>query len=484
MKKRILFLAVTIILISFPGSSLFAQKVDRSAPPKLPAISKLNLAPIQKFQLSNGVKVVLMEKHEVPLMQLNVMVRAGNVNDPENKVGLASLTLDMMDEGAAGKNSLELSDAIDFLGVRISTNSGVNYSQASLHSPLSKFNDALKILADIVLRPDFPAKELERKKKDRLTSLMQMHDQPIAIAGAAFNQIIFGKEHPYGRMTNETAIKGFTVDDLKNFYNKYFKASNAVIVAVGDIKKDVLKEELEKAFGKWQKGEVKDQKVADAPQVVNRVVYIIDKPGAAQSVISIGRIGTSRSTPDYFPITIMNTILGGSFSSRLNQNLREKNGYTYGARSGFAFRESAGSFSAVSSVQTEVTDKALTEFFNELNGISQPIPAEDISRGKNYVALGYPGNFQAVQEIAGELSEMVQFNLPESYFDDYVSNMLNVSGDEVQRVAKKYIVTDQMAIIVVGDRAKIEDGIKKLNLGEVLNLTVEDVLGKVPKLDN
>ena len=484
MKKRILLLSVSAVLLSFIGSSLFAQNVDRSAPPKLPAISKLNLAPIQKFQLSNGVKVVLMEKHEVPLMQLNILVRTGSVNDSENKVGLANLTLDMMDEGAAGKSSLELADAIDFLGARISTNAGLNYSQASLHSPLSKFDDALKILADIVLRPDFPAKELERKKKDRLTSLMQMHDQPTAIASAAFNQMVFGKEHPYGRMTGEAAIKGFTVDDLKNFYIKYFKANNAIIVAVGDIKKDALKELLEKAFGKWQKGEVKDQKIADAPQVANRIVYIIDKPGAAQSVISIGRIGVARSTTDYFPITIMNTILGGSFSSRLNQNLREKNGYTYGARSGFSFRESAGPFTASASVQTEVTDKALTEFFNELNGISRPIQAEDISRGKNYVALRYPGNFQAVQEIAGQLSEMVQFNLPESYFNDYVFNMLTVSGDAVHNVAKKYIVTDQMAIIVVGDRAKVEEGIKKLNLGEVKNLTIEDVLGKVPKLAN
>ncbi len=484
MKKRILFLAFTIVMVSFIGSSLYAQNADRSAPPKLPAISKLNLAPIQKFQLSNGVKVVLMEKHEVPLMQLNVLVKTGSVNDSENKVGLANLTLDMMDEGAAGKSSLELSDAIDFLGVRISTNAGLNYSQASLHSPLSKFNDALKILADLVLRPDFPAKELERKKKDRLTSLMQMHDQPTAIASVAFNQIVFGKEHPYGRMTSETAIKGFTVDDLKSFYTKYFKANNAIIIAVGDIKKDALKAALENAFGKWQKGEIKEQRVIDAPQVAKRIIYLIDKPGAAQSVISIGRIGVARSTADYFPIIIMNTILGGSFSSRLNQNLREKNGYTYGARSGFSFRESAGPFTAGASVQTEVTDKALTEFFNELNGILQPIPAEDITRGKNYVALSYPGNFQAVQEIAGQLSEMVQFNLPDSYFNDYVSNMLNVTGDAVQKTAKKYIVTDQIAIIVVGDKAKVEEGIKKLNLGEVINLTIDDVLGKVPKLDN
>lgn len=482
MKKRIL-LFVSFVVFSFFGFSLFAQDVDRSAPPKLPAISKMNLAPIQKFQLSNGLKVVLMEKHEVPLMQLNVLVRTGSVNDLENKIGLANLTLDMMDEGAAGKTSLELADAIDFLGARISTNAGLNYSQASLHIPLSKFDDALKILADIVLHPDFPVKELERKKKDRLTSLMQLHDQPTAIASAAFNQIVFGKTHPYGRMAGESAIKNFSVEDLKNFYEKFFKANNSIIIAVGDIKKDELKAKLEKAFGKWKKGEIKEEKVADVPQVSKRVVYLIDKPGAAQSVITIGRIGAARSTSDYFPITIMNTILGGSFSSRLNQNLREKNGYTYGARSGFSFRESAGPFTASASVQTEVTDKALTEFFNELNGISHPIPEEDLSRGKNYVALSYPGNFQAVQEIAGQISEMMQFNLPENYFNDFIFNMLNVSGDAVQKAAKKYIVTDQMAIVVVGDRAKVEEGIKKLNLGEIHNLSITDVLGAVPKLD-
>ena len=222
MKTKFLFLTLSALVISFSGSSLFAQAVDRSAPPKLPAISKMNLAPIQKFQLSNGVKVVLMEKHEVPLMQMNILVKTGSVNDPQNKVGLASLTLDMMDEGAAGKSSLELSDAIDFLGARISTGAGLNYSQASLHSPLSKFDDALKIMADIVLRPDFPGKELDRKKKDRLTSLMQMHDQPTAIASVAFSQIVFGKDHPYGRMATEEAIKSFTTDDLKNFYKKYY----------------------------------------------------------------------------------------------------------------------------------------------------------------------------------------------------------------------------------------------------------------------
>ena len=482
--KKIFFIAINLIIISAFCLSVYAQTPDRTKPPQLPAPQKLNLPSIQQFKLSNGLRVVLMEKHEVPLIQLDLIVKMGSVNDPENKVGLATLTMDMLDEGAAGKSSLELADAIDFLGARISTGVSAHSAGVYLHTPLSKFDDALRIMSDIVLRPDLPQKELDRKKKERLTSLMQTHDQPTAIASAAFNKILFGKDHPYGRMSDENTIKSFSVSDLKNFYKKYFTAGNAYIVAVGDIKKDDLKNKLESVFGKWQKSEVKEEKIKEPVQVGNRVVYLIDKPGAAQSVISIGRIGAARLTSDHNSIIVMNTLLGGSFTSRLNQNLREKNGYTYGASSRFAFRPVPGSFVASSSVQTEVTDKALKEFFNEFNGIREPLTEDDLNRAKNLVALSFPENFQSVAIIASQLEEMVEYNLPENYFSDFVSKILSLNGNEVNDAAKKYVVPDQMIVVVVGDRAKVEEGIKKLNLGEVKNLTIEDVLGKVPKLDN
>ncbi|MCX6169655.1 MAG: pitrilysin family protein [Ignavibacteriales bacterium] len=481
--KKIFLLSINLIIISAFCFSLYAQTPDRTKPPQLPAPKKLNLPAIQQFTLSNGLKVVLMEKHEVPLIQLNVTVKAGSVNDPENKIGLAWLTFNMLADGAAGKTSLELSDAIDFLGARISANASFHSGTVSLHSPLSKFDDALKIMSDIVLRPDFPQKELDRKKKDRLTLLMQAHDQPTAIASAAFNQILFGKEHPYGRITSEKEIRSYSTDDLKNFYKKYFVANNAVVIAVGDIKKEDLKKKLESAFGKWQKGSVKETKVKEPTQIANRIVYLIDKPGAAQSVINIGRIGAARLTNDYNSIVVMNTLLGGSFTSRLNQNLREKNGYTYGANSRFFFRPVPGSFIATSSVQTAVTDKALTEFFNELNGIREPLTDPDLNRAKNLVALSYPGNFQSVSEIAGQLEEKVLYNLPENYFGEFISKILSLTGKDVNDAAVKYIVPDQMIVVVVGDKAKIEDGIKKLNLGEIKNLSIDDVLGEVPKLD-
>ncbi len=479
MKKiNLLISGLMILVLSF---SVFAQSLDRTKPPQLPAPQKLNLPAIEHFTLSNGLKVVLMEKHQVPLMQLDLIIKMGSVNDPADKVGLANLTMDMLDEGAAGKTSLQLADEIDFLGARISTSAGIHTSGIYLHSPLSKFDDALKIMDDIVLKPDFPQKELDRKKKDRITSLMQAHDQPTAIASVAFNKILFGKDHPYGRMTDEKTIKSFTEGALKDFYNKYFVSNNAYIVAVGDIKKEELKKKLELAFGKWQKGSVKEEKVSEPVQVKERTVYLIDKPGAAQSVISIGRIGAARLSPDYDPIVVMNTLLGGSFTSRLNQNLREKHGYTYGASSRFLFRHVPGSFIASSSVQTEVTDKALAEFFNELNGIRVPLTNDDLNRAKNLVALSYPDNFQSVAEIASQLEEMTEFNLPENYFGSYVSKILTLNGSEVNAAAKKYIVPEQMIVVVVGDRSKVEEGIKKLNLGELKNLSIEDVLGKVPE---
>ncbi|PKL83227.1 MAG: hypothetical protein CVV24_06130 [Ignavibacteriae bacterium HGW-Ignavibacteriae-3] len=483
MKKKNLFLITITVSFAF-CFSVSAQSPDRTKLPKLPPPQKLNLPAIQQFTLSNGLKVVFMEKHEVPLMQLNLIVKMGSVNDPSGGVGLANLTMDMLDEGAAGKSSLELADEIEFLGARISASAGIHSSGVSLFTPLSKFDAALKIMSDIALKPDFPLTELDRKKKDRLTSLMQMHDQPTAIADAAFNSILFGKEHPYGRMSDENTIKGFTVDALKNFYKKYFVSNNAYVIAVGDISKDDLKKKLESAFGKWQKGVVKEDKVRDPVQVTSRIVYLIDRPGSSQSVIYIGRIGAARLTDDHDNIVVMNTILGGSFSSRLNLNLREKNGYTYGASSRFNFRPVPGSFIASSSVKTDVTDKSLEEFFKELNGIREPLSDEDIDKAKNYVALGFPNNFQSVAVIAAQLAEMVEFNLPENYFSNYISKILNLNAAEVNSAAIKYIVPDQMIVVVVGDKAKIEDGIKKLNLGELKNMTIEDVLGKVPVLEN
>jgi zinc protease len=447
------------------------------APLKLPAPTH--------FELGNGLKVVLMENHKVPLVEIEMMAKGGSALDPAGKTGLATMTAEMMEEGAGARSSLEYADAVDFLGASVSAYASMHSSGVSLFTPLSKLDSAMVLFADMVLKPAFPAQELERLRNERLTSLAQSHDQPRAIASAAFVEALYGKTHPYGKTSigDEGSIRGITIDDVRSFHARIYSPKNATVIVVGDIGTDAARATLEKYFGSWSGGSVELPAVADAPQVASREIILVDKPGAAQSEIRIGRIGASRMTPDYFPLLVMNTILGGSFSSRLNQNLRERNGYTYGAGSGFEFRLSAGPFRAAAAVQTDVTDKALVEFMKELDAIGEPVTDEELSRAKNYLALLYPNNFETISDAAGQLAELVAYGLPDETFNTYVGNVLAVTKDDVSRVAKKYIDTENMAIVVVGDAQKIEAGIAALKLGTLRNMTIDELLGPAPKAE-
>jgi len=478
---RVSFLAFVLLINAVFVS---AQSPDRTKPPVLGPTPSLKVNTLQKFTLTNGLQVVVYEKKEVPIIQLNLVIKAGSVNETSDKLGLSGMTANMMDEGAAGKSSLELSDEVDFLGADIGATGGLHNSAVTLRSTVSKFDSALKLFSDILLRPDFPVNELERLKKQYITSLFQGFDQPRVIAAAATSLLVYGKEHQYGRTTvgNENTINSLTVDDLKNFYSMYYRPNNAFLVVVGDVNAKEIIVKLESALAGWQKGEVLSVSISKPKQVDGRTIYLIDKPEAAQSVIRICRIGVDRKSDDYFPILVMNTILGGSFTSRLNSNLREKNGYAYGANSGFSMRPLPGPFIAASDVQTDKTDKALQEFMKELTAIAKPVADEELTKAKNFVALGYPDNFSSVGSIAYQIGEMIDYNLPESYFNDYIGKILAVTKDDVRRVAKKYIDTDDLVIIVVGDKTKVEKGLKESKIGKMINLTPTDVLGPMPKL--
>jgi predicted Zn-dependent peptidase len=402
--------------------------------------------------------------------------------DPAGKSGLASLTAAMLDEGAGSRNALQLADAIDFLGAIISAGAGWHNSAVTMNTPLSKLDSALALMADVALRPTFPAEELERQRKERLTTLVQWHDQPRAIASVIFNQTLYGAKHPYGLPTigDEKTLRGFRVEDLKNFHSTHFRSNNATLIAIGDVTAKNILPKLEAAFGKWEAGKISTATWPGVSQLQKRQIWLVDKPGAAQSEIRLGRIGVPRLTEDYDALVVMNTILGGSFTSRLNQNLREKHGYSYGARSAFDFRPLPGPFVAAAGVQTSKTDSALFEFMKELNAIIQPVADSELHRAKNYVALSFPQDFQSLTQIAGQLEELVTYNLPDDYFNNFIQRILAVTKDDVLRVSRKYLDPEKMAIIVVGDRKAIEKGVRGLNLGPVQVMTVEQVLGKIP----
>jgi predicted Zn-dependent peptidase len=254
-------------------------------------------------------------------------------------------------------------------------------------------------------------------------------------------------------------------------------------VVVGDFVPEKVLPLLETHFGSWRSpAAAAGAPVAAAEAPARREVWIVDKPGAPQTQIRIGTIGVARSTPDYFPLVVMNTILGGSFTSRLNSNLREQHGYTYGATSVFDMRAAPGPFAAAAGVQTDKTAEALKEFFNELNAIRRPVPADELSRAKNYIALRFPSGFESTTDMSRRLEDAVVYRLPDDYFSKYVSNIEAVTAADVQRVATKYIQPDRLAVVVVGDRKVIEPGIRALNLGEIKPLGIDDVFGPAPSL--
>jgi predicted Zn-dependent peptidase len=465
------------------GVTVFAQQTpDRSHPPAPGPPPSLQLPPVQKQQLANGLPVRIVELHEVPVAQVNLLVTSGSADDPPRRYGLASMTAAMLEEGAGSRSALQIADAVDFLGADLTAASGFDSSVVRLHVPVARLADALPIMADVSLRPTLPADELERLRQQRLTSILQARDDPPAVAAAALARVLYGSSHRYGTPTfgSAEAIKTFAPDDLKSFYAAAYRPDNAAIIVVGDTTAEKVMPQLESAFGSWKAPSAAkaSQALPPAQQPAARQLYLIDIPGAPQSQIRIGGIGVPRSTPDYFPLVVLNTVLGGSFASRLNNNLREEHGYAYGAGSGFDMRLGPGPFAASAGVQTDKTAEALTEFFNELNGILKPVPADELARAKNYVTLRFPGTFETTGDMSRRLEDMILYHLPDDYFSNYVQNIQAVSAADVQRVAAKYILPSRFAVVIAGDLKTIEPKVRALNLGPIKVMTVDDVFGR------
>jgi zinc protease len=455
------------------------QAPDRTHPPAVGPAPSLKLPPIDKRTLSNGLPVWVVTTHKVPVMQLELVVRAGSGADPVQKFGLASLTADMLDEGAGSRSALEIADAIDYLGADLGTGSSSDALTVDLHVPVARLGDALPIMADVVMHPTFPQKELDRIREERLTSLLQAQDDPEQLIEYAFPRLVFGVTHRYGTASVGTAasLKGFTVDDLKRFHAAQYRPSNALLVVTGDAATDAVLPPLERAFGSWR-GErgAPPPPPAKAPQLTTRRVVLIDKPGAAQSQIRLGWVGVPRSTPDYFALRVLNTILGGSFTSRLNMNLREQHGYAYGAGSVFDMRRGAGPFYAAAGVQTDKTADALKEFFNELRRIHDPIPEDEVRKAENYLAMSLPRNFETTRAMASSFSQLFVFDLPQDFYQTYNERVHAVTPADLKRAADTYIQPDKFAVVVIGDLKAIEAGVRALNLGPVAVVKPEEIL--------
>lgn len=467
-------------LVAVLGGFVSAQQApDRSKAPAAGPAPELHLPAIDKRMLSNGLPVWIMGVHKVPTVHIELVVRAGTAADPRGRFGLASLTAAMLDEGAGSRSALEIADAVDFLGADLAASSTSDASFVDLHVPVARVGNALPIMADIVARPTFPETELKRLREERLASLLEAQDDPEQLVQFAFPRVVYGAAHRYGSpgMGTATSLKAIVPADLHAFHAAQYRPSNALVVVTGDVTAASIVPLLERTLGSWHGaagGTV--TRVPDAPQLTARHVYLVDKPGAAQSQIRIGWIGVPRSTPDYFALRVLNTVLGEAFTSRLNHNLREVHGYAYGANSRFDMRATAGPFYATAGVQTDKTVESLKEFFTELANIHQPVSAEELQKAKNYLALQLPRNFETERAAASALAQAFVYKLPADYYQTYGSRVAAVTAEQVRRAADSYIQPDRFAVVIVGDRTVVESGVRSLNLGPVTVIEPADIL--------
>jgi zinc protease len=482
-RSAVLASVLAVAAVALAAGPARAQ-ADRSHPPKPGPVRPLHLPAIERLSLSNGLGVQLVQMHEVPVVELVLVVRAGAAADPSGRDGLAAMTADMLDEGAGGKDALALADAVDYLGAELDTDAGWDSSTVRLRVPVARLEAALPLMADVALRPDFPPAELERLRKEALTDLLQARDVPGRIAARALAQAVFGTGHRYGRPQAGDAeqIASFTVAELRSFHAARYVPAASTLVVVGDATKAVLPS-LEAAFGSWKGAGGAPAAVPPPPPLKGRTVWLVDKPGSAQSPIRIGAVGPSWSDPSYASEEVMNTLLGGSFTSRLNDNLREQHGYAYGAGSRFQRYRTGGLFYAASDVQTDKTAPAVGEFLKELERVRTPAPAEDVERARNYAALGYAGDFETTRQVARRIADEVVYDLPDGFYEGFGPKALAVDAVSLQRAARAFVDPSKMALVVVGDRSKVEAPLRALGLGTLKLLTVEQVMGPAPKVE-
>jgi zinc protease len=446
--------------------------VDTSKLPKPGPNPAFKLPPAERRTLSNGLEVLVVRHSELPIVSFDLVVKMGAAGDPAAQAGLASLTADMLDEGTKTRSSLEISDQLADIGSFMGVSAGWDSTTANMTTLKRHLDRALDIYADVLLNPAFPDKELARLRDQRMTGFRQRRDDPNQIASIVYSGLLYGKEHPYGRALTggEESLGAITGADVRKFYETFYRPNNSTLIVVGDTTADEIVPKLEKAFGKWEKAHVPAVDVSAAPvQRDKPALYIVDRPGSAQSVIQIGHVGVPRSSPDFFPLLVMNNLLGGSFVSRINLNLREEKGYTYGARSSFDFRRGAGPFTATAPVQTAVTTESVVELLKELRGVRGEIPvtAAELEYAKQGIIRGFPRTFETPSQIADRLETVVTYGLPDTYFNSYIERVQGVTLEDVNRVANRYLQPDRMAVVIVGDRSKIEQGLRSLdNLGD------------------
>ena len=463
-----------LTVLPFPSYQVAAQGADRSALPNAGNVPDATFPEFKRAKLKNGLEILLVERRAVPTVELQLLVDCGSSVDPAGRSGLAAMTLNLMDEGTKSKKAVEIGEIQERLGARLGTGAGDDTASLSLSALKANLGPSLDLFADVLLNPSFPSEDFERIRKEALVRMQSSKLEPNAMAARVLPPLLYGQGHAYGALGGgsgtEASLAALTTQALSEYHAQWFRPNNARLLVVGDTTLAELQPLLEQKLAAWKPGTVPAKKLGPAQTISEPVVYLLDRPQAVQSVLQAAIAAPPTGDAQDIAIDAMNTFLGGTFTSRINMNLREDKHWSYGARSGIRDAKGPRVFVMSAGVQTDKTKESLIEMKKELADVigSRPGTQEELDQVKAQQTLSLSGRWETNGAVLGSLSQIVQYGLPDDYWRTFSGKVRALSLDEVNAAAKKIIDPPRFVWIVVGDRAKIEQGVREAGIGEVI----------------
>ena len=444
---------------------------DRSKEPEPGAIRDYTFPAVHRRRTANGVTSVVAKSGDLPLITAHVVIDAGTATERPGEEGIALLTASSLEGGTVTRSGSEIAWALEELGLELTAWTTWDATHVRVTATTANIEPALTLLAEIVRSPAFAIEEVDRLRDEQLADIMQRSTEPRALADDMAGRFIYSEDSVYSRTTygDPERVRSFTAQDVRSFHVARFTPAATAVLLVGDIDEKQGHAMIDRAFGDWTGPAAGSADVRVAPGPSHTTVFLVDRPGSVQSELRVGHVGVPRSHPDYFAIAVMNALLGGAFTSRLNLTLREKHGFTYGVRSGFAHRRGPGPFIVSTAVATDVTARAIEETLREIRELVAGGPTDDeVRHARDFIAGVFPLQLQTTEELAAKIAELVTYDLPDDYFDSYRRRILAVTTQDAARVAGEHIQPDELAIVVVGDAAALRQPLQQLAIGDVV----------------
>ncbi len=440
-------------------------QVDRSRPPEAGALRPYRFPTVERVQLGNGLQLLVVERPALPIVTLSLVVPAGAELDPAGQGGLAQLAARLLTEGTKTRTAAQIAESLEGLGGTISSSAGWDAAFVQVTVLARNVEPAMQIMADVAVNPSFPEREVERVKSQRLAEIQQQRARPEGLANEMLYRLAYDSASAYARPSGGTpeTVRGFTRDHMTAFHAATYRPNAATLIAVGAVRASDVRRLAGQHFGAWPRGELRArQPVVGAGRAGGRI-YLYDRPGAVQSALAVGGLAIARNDADYIGAQVLNTVLGGAFGSRINMNLREARGYTYGAFTGFFTPRMTGAFSAQSAVRTPTTDSSVTELLKEMRRIrDEAVPADELEGARQNLIGRFPADLLTNQALATALANRVVYGLPVDYYDTYRDKVAAVEAGTVQALARKYVDPESFVWVVVGDASQVEEPLRRL----------------------